>query len=730
MKPIELLEQLSAGRGRIAFIATYEFDPAFFEMRLLRNTMLETAQRIVVFMDHSRYQELVRSGFNGKSFNREYLVLPVRRAAGAFHPKLYLIVGDRTVEGVVGSNNCTGAGFAYNLELCSIFSTPVANEEVPDRSASRILTQIYQVFRRILPKTDPFYSVLEEHFFRPTEALCSWLLKRPAASPSSDIDLLHSYDRSLWDQVKARLDGKTVERVTIMAPFFDQDLKLVKRIARAWPKARLTVVAQQGYATLDGRRLAKLFNQRSGKLMAAEPTPGRRLHAKAFMFETRRETFWLSGSPNASSAAFDGANAEAAIWLRSDERPALLLEHDDMRLSALNPAEFVSGTTVDASAGDRAENGLSIEAAVVEPNGALRCALAVIGSLQSVRLVLRNQAEPLPLFAWPLTSRSSHEVQLRDDQLQELRGTVTCELQRGRGEHVERSDPVSLVQLFHIVREKGSSVGSRNPLRRIEDTGENLVDYVDGLGSLREAIEFFNNCNIRFKDGEGVGSGAPRSEPWTPRNPFKPDTPPGWSANIVGSSAEELRTAVLAFVQRHQNQKLEKHIRRGNINGLGNFLDIFRTLNTVLLTYHRRNIRGEIVMPVQQVTAGITLNLSLLIGPLDGTILENRNEGFVASVLENLGGDDSLVRERLGTEGVPQMLRAAVHAMIDARATAHKLTGFDHWAARRLGWVTDWMTDLGLSAPTPEEIAAAELEYHPAPRRARQVELGQGKPVA
>jgi len=46
---------------------------------------------------------------------------------------------------------------------------------------------------------------------------------------------------------------------------------------------------------LAGDKLFKLFADGKHNLMAASPQPGRRLHAKAFAFETRAGSYWLIG---------------------------------------------------------------------------------------------------------------------------------------------------------------------------------------------------------------------------------------------------------------------------------------------------------------------------------------------------------------------------------------------------------------------------------------------------
>jgi hypothetical protein len=51
MKPLDLIEFFEKGASAFAFIATYEFDPQFFERRLLGRKTFASADRLVIFMD-------------------------------------------------------------------------------------------------------------------------------------------------------------------------------------------------------------------------------------------------------------------------------------------------------------------------------------------------------------------------------------------------------------------------------------------------------------------------------------------------------------------------------------------------------------------------------------------------------------------------------------------------------------------------------------------------------
>src|SRR5688572_191084 len=106
---VDFLEFLKKSKGRFAFVATYEFDPLFFEQRILATPAFEGAS-VVVFIDNDRYHDILETGRQGQGFDRNYFVIPISRATGVFHPKLYLAIGDKKAIASVGSNNCTSAG--------------------------------------------------------------------------------------------------------------------------------------------------------------------------------------------------------------------------------------------------------------------------------------------------------------------------------------------------------------------------------------------------------------------------------------------------------------------------------------------------------------------------------------------------------------------------------------------------------------------------------------------
>jgi hypothetical protein len=100
------------------------------------------------------------------------------------------------------------------------------------------------------------------------------------------------------------------------------------------------------------------------------------------------------------------------------------------------------------------------------------------------------------------------------------------------------------------------------------------------------------------------------------------------------------------------------------------------------------------------------------IGPFEAQQNAEGN-GFVSSIYSNFSGEKQVVKERLRAEHVPEMLRAAMEAMVDVRAKALKMAAPDRWANIRLRWVSQWIQSQGLGQPSVEDIRAAGAEYLP-----------------
>ena len=74
----------------------------------------------VVFCDFVTYLEEIRLQQSVRFIGRHYSVTPVHQA-GAFHPKIYLLLGANGGRALVGSGNTTVGGFIRNAEVFGLF---------------------------------------------------------------------------------------------------------------------------------------------------------------------------------------------------------------------------------------------------------------------------------------------------------------------------------------------------------------------------------------------------------------------------------------------------------------------------------------------------------------------------------------------------------------------------------------------------------------------------------
>lgn len=717
MTPTDILKVFDRAAGEFAFVSTYDFDPRFFESRVLGTRGFGNATAIVVLMDSRRYADLLNRGIDGDLFNRRYLVVPVRHASGVFHPKLYLVVGKSSAVGLVGSSNCTSAGIAYNLELASTFSTRVNDDGVPPSSSAALVKKVYSAFLTFSEQNVAVGGFVERRVFEKAEQEYPWLRQDELDDATTGgVAFLNSLERPLLEQVKDRLDGRMVDKISILSPFHDNNLRTLSRLSSEWPDAELEIVAQPKYSRLPTSPLAGIFSRGvNGRLLAATTPPGRRLHAKALAFRTDAGTFWLMGSANATGYGLCGGNTETGLCFFATFPFESIFEDQQVTLAEIDPEDFEPGETEEP--GEETTDPLSREIAlrsvVLMEDGRLEVEASVKREVTNLRLAIRNLRDEFISLSVnvSISDTGKARITLEPSQIAQVERAAMCELIAEYGKDRLTSNPVALVQLNRLFQQPGNSGNRSNPLKSITETGEGLGKYVDALGDFQAVIEFYRQTNIRFNDGSQRRAGGGGST-FRPRDPFVPDTPSGWGSILVGGEVEELRESIRGFVKRHQKQKLERHFKRGNINGLENFLDIFRTTNSELLKWHfRQSEAGDPIVPHGYVVPMILTNIELLIGAPSGG--GEKKDGFIGAIKRNLQDERELVLARLVDLQVASMVRAAIETALDVREHALQLGQRDRWALNKLRWVDEWTVANALERPTHEEIEAAILEYRP-----------------
>jgi len=649
VKFIEFASLLEGDAANLACLSTFQFDPEYFERRLMRCSSLVKARRIMVFVDARQWLERLKQDLPTRGLNRRYLVVPVWRSPGVFHPKLSLLITDAGGRLLCGSNNLTRAGCSSNLEILNGATFDHQDDNSEPRNLAR---EAFRFFEQAAKEADAEVARIAGKWLAEVRSDHLWL-SEPMEAPvgGRKLRLMHTYDGPIWERLVQHLSGDKPREFLVISPFHDSDGAICRRLAGQWPGAKIELVVQHGYTNLAIAPLRKLKSVRLAELRGVS----RRAHAKVIAWRGKVGTGCLVGSANFTSAALDGRNVEASLLLSDAEAALDALFDGQLSTRAINLNEFEPG-----SAGEPGAEGelppLRVHAAVLAENDELVVSYAHDFPVtpNGLRLALKTAGESRPRLSIKLPNRARSPVSLAlpDSALADTGGTLLVTLVGEVDGITVESPPAWVIQENRLTYEAGD--GSTSPKRRIEESGEGLAEYLDELG--RQAgpaavIEALARLNIRFSDG-GRGRIGNRAFRLKIRDPFRSDGPPDW---LIPATKESklLEQAIYDFVERHEHQRLLRHARRGNINGMGNFLDIFTTLIRLLYIYYRRGVlkKGQV----------LDRGCRLLRLAMAGCDHEGESfEGYLFSVSKNLEGDRALLQDACDEANYLAELRAAL----------------------------------------------------------------------
>lgn len=223
--------------------------------------------------------------------------------AGAFHPKLVILVGDDEARIGIGSGNLTMAGWHGNAEMWTVLRS--------DRSGGPdTLRPVAHFLRRLADSAVTLSPGAPEALTR----VASRLDALPASEPGPR--LIDNLNQPIIDGVPKA----AVDELCCYAPFHDAKLAgLSELIDRLSPKSLAVYVQPQ--TSVDGRALETLLRGRSGELRWISDE--RYHHGKLVEWTVDGRRWTLTGSPNLSRPALltsvaDGGNCELGLLAEVD----------------------------------------------------------------------------------------------------------------------------------------------------------------------------------------------------------------------------------------------------------------------------------------------------------------------------------------------------------------------------------------------------------------------------
>lgn len=684
-------------------MSTFNFSPVFFERCLLRTSALTRARRIVVLMDAGQYRKLQVEEVFARQLNHRYLVVPVSVSAGVFHPKLHCLVGEFGGKVICGSVNLSQNGCTHNLEMFNAITTP-ATEDGTVSGDVKMVADTLSFFERALVSAKGPEKELATGWVKDVRIAASWLDVNPkAVTAPQAIELVDTLRVSLWEWITERLKSKPPSRVLIISPYYDADLSLLHRFMAKWPRAAFEIVAQEHTSTLQADRIGKKELSRL-KLFALTSQRERLLHAKMVAFEVDGKWLVLTGSANFTEAAYDRQNVEACLAFNAGPSEIKALFDKDLTRSLTAPADFTPGKIPPNDPGPP-PSALHLGSAILTADGTLRLEYDAPNGIKDLCVTLRpfGCKEPVSILPIPLQARP-YQKRLDDQLRSQLNGSVSCMLRATQNADLMSSAPCWLIQEGELTREFGDGEGGNHAEREIRESGRGLVEQLDRLYEAEgyvAVIQLLNRLNIRYDVSRWGGIGG-KGFRLARHDPYRPDDAVTW-APPTGGEKEAVLEAVCDFVDRHRRTRLEKHAERGDINGLGNFLDIFVATNRLVFMFYQRGF-----VPAPYAIDRILKNLQVF-------TFERQEEdiytGYLYALQENYAGQPGFLMEKLAecnTAGhlyaalyAAQWLRASIDNYRDHPLTLLQTVARDIEKARK---------DIGFKRPSVVEIMHAVEE--------------------
>ena len=285
-----------------ALLLTYAFDPVFFEQLVLPDLWAGRSSDILVLGDRGEIDASVQSAAEQIwNLGRQYL-LAGADVPGAFHPKVFVRLGQRDGIVMVGSGNITSSGWGANRELGTAW---MVGPDHLDKGG-----WLHPFLHDVLTWCQ---GDLERDAVRRFKDV-PWLSLTPA-DDSKAVPVLHSCGaRSLASQLAQRWSGRKFKEVKILTGSTDESGTFLKWAHETFGITHATVALTPASASFVVEELAKLPLELH---LIAAPS-NRPLHAKFYWFDGADGPAAVMGSANCSAAAWrlppnGGGNVETVV---------------------------------------------------------------------------------------------------------------------------------------------------------------------------------------------------------------------------------------------------------------------------------------------------------------------------------------------------------------------------------------------------------------------------------
>jgi hypothetical protein len=290
-------------------------------------------RNINVFIDGHYYSELMKQTTGEEmQLTPGYSLYPVFQKS-IFHPKIWMLFGEKEGLLIVGSGNLTNSGNGSNDEIWGAFHFDIRSIENASifSAAWNYVSMLSSTVRGQMNEKTTRWII--EH--------SKWLNELPSTNPFQFSDtsqkekvafLFNSETSSIWEEMARYIRNEKVTEITTISPFYDINGRAIQELTQLFPKALINIILDENglipssMQVTKGIRFYDWYDIGVSKLQYSKSDNLKsKLHAKIILFRTEGgKEFCLFGSANVTPeglglAGKGKSNAEVSLFLQSDK---------------------------------------------------------------------------------------------------------------------------------------------------------------------------------------------------------------------------------------------------------------------------------------------------------------------------------------------------------------------------------------------------------------------------
>ncbi len=287
---------------------TYTLSLAFFESVVFPFVDRTNLKSCLILCDMIGYQRALTESSALLGAAQDYMVVPAP-IEDCFHPKVWLVIGERKALLLAGSGNLTQAGFMTNAEYFDVLYFTDENPATPEIMGN--VRRFLKGLAGMWPSEDSPYLLCIETLVHMEEALAGFPTK---VSEDPTPRFLHSFGGSLIDQMPLISSAR---ELYVAAPFFGNSLDGLNALVDRYRPTKLHVFpgVHNGKATdIPLKEVAKTYKSAKVARISVSGKSGAFAHLKLYGVAGDGNTCWLyCTSANCTAAAWKGRNVEAGL---------------------------------------------------------------------------------------------------------------------------------------------------------------------------------------------------------------------------------------------------------------------------------------------------------------------------------------------------------------------------------------------------------------------------------